>query len=149
MGDECVSKLTMCYACDLRADTHDVEGRNPQRLCGVGACCVDQDDAGGRLFRRLLAPCAVLALDSVCCGRAWDQAGVWETGTALDELQQSILSAVEARRRLSGLDNLMTYFKDEVLSLPAPYTNSINADEVVQRVFAVIKNIAPTKLSSM
>jgi hypothetical protein len=42
------------------------------------------------------------------------QVGVWDFRRSLDELQQSILSAVEARRRLSGLDDLMTYFKDEV-----------------------------------
>jgi hypothetical protein len=47
------------------------------------------------------------------------QVGVWEIGTALNELQRSILSAVEARRRLSGLDDLMTYFKDQAAPPPS------------------------------
>ncbi len=39
---------------------------------------------------------------------------MWGYSTDLDALQRNILAAVEARRRLSGLNDLMTYFKDPV-----------------------------------
>ena len=48
------------------------------------------------------------------------QAGVWSYAEDLDVLQRNILAAVEGRRRLSGLDDLMSYLKDEVRATAGP-----------------------------